>query len=331
MNRIETILLRARDTLADPSQERWTNERLLRILDEAQKSICRKFDLLHGVAFIDLEVNKVVYTLPDDVWVLTRITYDQKVLPMYSYQQFDRTRPGWEAHTGNRLEAVVYNLRNTQELRVYPIPNDSFPFDYYDFQGGLSADHTQESGFGVLTDAFGYDVEPDEGVVSEGVPLNTGFGVTGTVYLSPEEDEFTRGRGEFGVTTEFGAAASDEPFGVLAELSVTPGDTVVFDSVYGVAAEVSTSPQLMIQYIRDPATLNAASIDLELPPMFDTAVKHYIVGHAFLDDLDTQYQQRAAAAIALYEDELKSLGHKAEQLDTSTMSTKPSSTYKGFI
>ena len=39
MSRIDDILLRARDTLADPDSRRYTNDRLLRLLSDAQKDI----------------------------------------------------------------------------------------------------------------------------------------------------------------------------------------------------------------------------------------------------------------------------------------------------
>ena len=46
MSRISSIIIRTRDTLADPEGDRWSDERLLRLIDEAQKDICRRAKLL---------------------------------------------------------------------------------------------------------------------------------------------------------------------------------------------------------------------------------------------------------------------------------------------
>ena len=42
MARIEEILVRVRDTLSDPNKERWSDERLLRLMDEAQKDVAKQ-------------------------------------------------------------------------------------------------------------------------------------------------------------------------------------------------------------------------------------------------------------------------------------------------
>ena len=46
MTRIANILTRVRDSLSDPSKDRWTDERLLRLIDEAQKDLAKKSLLL---------------------------------------------------------------------------------------------------------------------------------------------------------------------------------------------------------------------------------------------------------------------------------------------
>lgn len=217
-----------------------------------------------------MQTNKIFYDLPDDLWLITRATFDSEPLPLLSYGQMDRDRHSWEEDTGPGIEALVYNLRNVQEIRIYPIPNDDFPIEYY---------------------SIGSD---------------------------------------FGVTTEFEDADVSDVFGVLSNIESTPGDTVTFDSVYGVVVDAYEGPQLVIHYIRDPLTLLLTTDELEIPPMFDTALKHYVIGHAFLDDLDTENQNRGTASLAMYDNALNMLGNRTKERD-ATRSTQYQSKYRGFV
>ena len=75
MNRIENIILRVRDTLADHNGDRWPTDRLIRLIDEAQKDICRKAKLLRKKATLSVYDNQGTYKLPDDAMLLDRILY----------------------------------------------------------------------------------------------------------------------------------------------------------------------------------------------------------------------------------------------------------------
>ena len=62
--RIADILTRARDSLADPNKERWSDDRLLRLLDEGQKHFAREAKLLKATSIINLFPDQATYTLP---------------------------------------------------------------------------------------------------------------------------------------------------------------------------------------------------------------------------------------------------------------------------
>ena len=268
MSRVSEIIKRVRDSLADPNQERWTDDRLLRLLDEGQKTLARTFELLRGEVTIPLRLNQPMYELPENLWRITRASFDRVALDMKSYTQMDMKIPMWETDAGNTITKLIYDERNLQEIRIYPLPDDTFDFNYY----------TMNSPFGVL-------VEYEE--------------VTGDVY------------------------------GVLSNLSTAPGELTTFTSPYGVVADSFDSTPLIIMYIRDPVELTAASTTLELPPMFDTALKFYVIGHAFLDDLDTEHQTKGGTAIALYEKESALLGNRAKQ-HNGTRAVNTSTAYRGF-
>lgn len=270
MGRITNILQRARDTLADPDEERWSDARLIRLLDEAQKYIARKLDLLHGITDIEIVTNQWLYDLPDDLWAITRATFDNTPIPLLSYQDMDARSRNWETDDGNGIEALIYNLRNPQEIRLYPMPNEDFP----------------------ITE---FTVETD-----------------------------------YGVVTEFDEADLGDTYGVMTGLDVTAGDTTTFNSVYGVVTDAEEGPQVNIQYIRDPTTIEAETEELEIPPMFDLALKYYVIGHAFLDDLDTENQSRGSVSLQLFEDELSTLRVRNKERD-GTRSTQYHTKYRGFV
>ena len=138
MTRIERILKGCRVTLADRNGETWTDDDLLTILNEGHKDLCRHSQILKGRFDLALELGKVYYTLPDDVWMLQRVTYDNEPLPLVSHSYLDASqvvnrardfgldlcRSDWESDEGEP-EAILYDKRNVNEIKVYPIPDAS--------------------------------------------------------------------------------------------------------------------------------------------------------------------------------------------------------------
>lgn len=253
--RVADILTRARDTLADPNKERWSDDRLLRLLDEAQKDFARQTSLLKGYVNIPLIPFAAVYSLPADCWRVTRAHYAERNLHLASHEAMDSFDPDWYTRTGAYIETLVFDQRNDSVIRCYPIPDDSI----------LQYNYTFEQ-----TDTPEY-----------------------------------AGAGRFGVVTEFGDYTMDGVHGVVTSLFDPAITTEAFDSAYGVVTDVGESVgNIAIFYIRDPATIKYLTDELEISSRWDVALKHYVVGHAFLDDLDTSYQQRGSTSLSLYDREL---------------------------
>lgn len=155
MSIAQDIIDNARDSLADPNKERWSDARLLRLLDEGQKYVARLYSLLHGSSGILLSTDKAIYQLPSDLLFIKRCAYLQKPLPLYTYSEMDEREPDWTSKQGSTIEALVFNDRNLQEIRVYPVPDDDFPVEHYQFSSPFGVT-TQIEGvtgdiFGVLT------------------------------------------------------------------------------------------------------------------------------------------------------------------------------------
>lgn len=271
MGRVSDILTRARDSLADPKKERWSDDRLLRLLDEAQKDFARQSQLLKGYTTIPIVPYTATYSLPEDCWRITRAHYAEQVLRLASHASMDAIDLGWYTETGSTVEALVFDLRNDSTIRCYPMPDDSVVEQHYTF----SPDTT-----GVVTALEGYTLSSDFGVV-------TGFT-------------------DSTITTE----QFNSLFGVLVDVQEAEGNIAIF-------------------YIRDPKSIRAETDDLELSPRWDVALRHYVVGHAFLDDLDTQYQARGATSLTLYDREL-ALALRSGRLDSTEAQIFGTSYSTGF-
>ncbi|HEC26697.1 MAG TPA: hypothetical protein ENI67_04725 [Gammaproteobacteria bacterium] len=125
MTRLDDILERSRDSLADPNKERWTDARLLRLADEAQKIICIKAKLLRTKTIIALVSNQAEYQLPANFLALSRVldSVGDK-LPFVSHEGADRDYgTSWETQIGSTIKAVIYDKLDFMRFKVYPIPS----------------------------------------------------------------------------------------------------------------------------------------------------------------------------------------------------------------
>ena len=265
--RVADIITRARDTLADPKKERWSDDRLLRLLDEAQKDFARQTSLLKGYANIPLIPFTATYSLPEDCWRITRAHYAERHLRLVSHEAMDEVDTSWYTRQGGSIEALVFDQRNDSVIRCYPIPDTNSIAYSYTFEQSSAPEYA----------------------------------------------------GRFGVVTEFGDYAFDSVFGITTGLSDPEITTEFFDTTYGVVTDVSESAgNIATLYIRDPGRIKYITDELETSPRWDIALKHYVVGHAFLDDLDTAYQQRGSTSLALYDRELN-LAQRTARSDSTAM------------
>ena len=69
---IDNIITNARDTLADANKQRWTDDRLLRLIDEGQEDINIKNEILKTQFDIQIVVGVHTYPMPDDSYRILR-------------------------------------------------------------------------------------------------------------------------------------------------------------------------------------------------------------------------------------------------------------------
>jgi len=157
MGRIADVLLRVRDSLSDPDADRWSDARLLRLIDEAQKDIATKNKLLRTTVNIQLFPNQNVYNLPSEAINIMRITdLDGNKVTLKSHAQMDDINPTWEFDTGISLEYIVFDKLNPGQFKTYPIPEvgdipDTYIAGAYGIVVSIEGD-TVASPYGVVVD-----------------------------------------------------------------------------------------------------------------------------------------------------------------------------------
>ena len=289
MSRIQDILTRARDTLADAGMERWDDARLIRLIDDGQKDIAKQTRLLKGQADIFTTNGEHTYALPTDAWLITRAAFEDCKIPLYTHDELDElvrtrtlnatdenyyTRRGtntrdfsfanycWELEQDQEVEAVLYDRRNMDEVRLFPIP-------------------------------------------------------------LVEEDELS---GLYGVAVDYTDATFTTPFGVVTAV-VDDTEMFTLSSALGLTIGVSIPTIVHLWYIKIPDTVVTVNDTLVIPPMWDAALKFYVIAHAFDDDYDSRFAEKSGKALAFYEREL-AVAKKTDSLD-GVRSSQYRSDYRG--
>lgn len=280
--RIENIILRARDTLADPQAKRFRTERLLRLVSDGQQDIVKQSKILRSQYVLLPELNKAIYNLPADIWQFTRATVNGIPVPFRTYDELDNFGSNanimsdvyklegqnseidfglhysnWQEKTGPKVTSLVYDRLNTHEIRLFPIPGENPASDY---------SYTVSSIYGVVTDI-------------EGATFNSSYGVVADVF------------------TDGVRALTQNNFGVLVSL-------------------VAGLYPITIWYYQLAPELESVTDDLVVSPMFDVALKYFVVGHALRDDIDLQNRQMGAESLAFYEREL-ALAKETSQMNNT--------------
>jgi len=344
-DRVQNLIVRIRDILADPSGDRWSDDLLLRLIEEAQNDIVFKTRLLRTKQRIFLEENLTYVKLPDDLLLLDKVLYNDKVLPLIPHYQMDERDPEWEVDKGT-ISAVIYDKMNRGTIRLYPIPDyiekeaeivfkepitlTKEEYEFNSVTGELvDMDNSDISSvYGFVTDIDFYDlVVTDEGCkeLNEFDSITDVFGVVVNIE-SLLYDLEERPNVNFGVVVD-GDIPLNQIYGVTTDIEVDEEDYTQYPNIFGVLTDLDIiTDYLDIYYIKKPTEL------LEIDDIWDKAIKFYVVGMALRYDADAQNTARGNEYLQLYANELQEM-KKQDMRDfirTSTNS-KYEIQYKGFI
>jgi len=122
------ILADARVTLNDTSDvPRWSTERLLGFLSDAQEDMCKSIPLLTHKSVINTVPGQEEYNLPEGSMYLISASSAGIALPIIPYDMIERDNPDWDADTSSVLSAVIVNALSQQVIRPYPLVSVSKP------------------------------------------------------------------------------------------------------------------------------------------------------------------------------------------------------------
>lgn len=252
MTRIEKILLRVRDTLADHKKERWSDDRLLRLVDEAQKDLCRRAKLLRSKCEFIVFDNKAYYEMPEDFLLLDKVSINKEYIPSIGHFELDKTHSKWEDMRG-KVTHIVYDKQDRGNIRLFPIPDysngdrlKSVPsYQQYKYgkvreKYGIIIDLPKPGEFpsgkyGVTTDITGiFQWQEEIGgipkIVIKDYTMGTKFGLVQDILFDVTPDSTIDSN--FGVITYVDGFIT-EPFGIVSSIEGLEGYKVNFTDSFG--------------------------------------------------------------------------------------------------
>lgn len=190
MGRIANIFTKVRDSLADPDAKRYSNDRILRLIDEGQKDIAIHAKLLRSRVDVAIIAGENTYTIPDAAFDLSRVVElvgdatDYSIneparhnpLPILSHTQMDERFGEWEGVVGSPIQAIVFDKQDSKHFKIYPIPEEGDAVNAYSIASpyGVLTGSTDDlvDTYGVLTDisttsVFTKDISSPYGIVTD--------------------------------------------------------------------------------------------------------------------------------------------------------------------
>jgi len=136
MTRVELILERLRDTLADSTEERYKTPHLLRLISEGQRLLARTLNNVTVKTTIAISPAQVLVNLPGSALVTDRAVLkntEGEILKLLHLSHLDadlKLGANWELDVGTPV-AVIYDYLPIKTLKLAPIPDKSFTLELY--------------------------------------------------------------------------------------------------------------------------------------------------------------------------------------------------------
>ena len=150
------IINKARLSLADiPSDtatSRWSDTRLLSLLNDAMQDLAFTTDIFNSVGYIQLMPGTSIYDISDVAIKLHRIEHASVALKAYSHSEMDaQLGLKWQAREGDKPLRIVSDLRKAGEFQIYPIPaGPSAVFDNSAFYGIITGVRYEDAQLSIL-------------------------------------------------------------------------------------------------------------------------------------------------------------------------------------
>lgn len=150
------VINRARYTLSDKSRDRWTDERLLILLNDGMRDIAKRTTLFVETTFYKVQNNIVDIDLSSISTKIVRAEYLDEPLPIYSFEEMDTKKRNWQLDKGDKVKALVIDKQRNGLYKQYPIVENAFnDMIVFNSPYGMVTDITYSDIAPVLIDNYG--------------------------------------------------------------------------------------------------------------------------------------------------------------------------------
>lgn len=120
MTRVELILLKVRDVLADHAGTRWPNATLLRHLTSGVNDFLLRSKVTKTIGIIALEKNIGLYNISAFSQSIDRVQYLDRSLEIKTSKEMDIIDPTWESTLGLEPVYIIFDKLPQGSFRIYP-------------------------------------------------------------------------------------------------------------------------------------------------------------------------------------------------------------------
>ncbi len=114
------VIKSARFILSDSDVQRWTDERLLALLNDGLIDIAKTTILFIDTMFVELVNGETDYDLSNLAVKILRIEYEDKELPLTTHRELDKKYPAWAQAEGTKLKAYILDNQREANIKLYP-------------------------------------------------------------------------------------------------------------------------------------------------------------------------------------------------------------------
>jgi len=360
---LRDIVLSARRILGDMEARRWSNERMLDIVNGGLKDINKFAGVYRKEHFFELQNFRYRYPLPFDTLAVTSVCYNGDEVHLHNL----RDRKSQLYATKDQLNVGVLELVNLPEIvkrntrfvvgpdssaLPAPVPIDMWEDGIWHNEGIWNNEQTWGIPVGTKTwgipvgtilpaSAFGITVNPVTPILGVASDLTLSTEVFDN--LVPAKYGLLSNVHKPGEPVTLGATGSS--FGILTSIVSTRVDTAkepgtigaIDDKPYRIAGRYGVVTSILkkseyahVRYKALPRRLSSLETAFPMSPAWEEPLINWIVGTALQDDNDANNNERALLFLGRYTRELEE-GIAESNKDYSAPSKKYEVSYNGGI
>lgn len=119
MSRITNIITNVRDILHDEGSDRYTDDYLIRLLNNAIDDFNMNTEYLKTYGFLEIIQDINTYTVPNCIKI-NRINYIDKMVEQRTEEQMDRLDSTWQYTKGSDVKYVILDKMPVGQFMIYP-------------------------------------------------------------------------------------------------------------------------------------------------------------------------------------------------------------------